>query len=96
MPNSSQEKSRPTGEIAAGQAYIGFSRLSDAQIFHDWLKQANIATELAPKQLKIGRRMQPDSPSVETIELDTANVLFEPSLIGEIVAVLKNQCPVRG
>ena len=93
LARSCQE--RPPGTDYVGRAYISFPRHSDAAHFHGWLTKAGIPSTLAEKKVKISRRSKPDAPPDEIVELDSGNVLFDPTDPVRIVEVLRGHLPVR-
>jgi hypothetical protein len=88
-------QSRPAGDKFAGMAYVGFFRCTDAECFHDWLVAAGIQSTLKEVKGSIARTAGPDGRTEEIIEYTNANVLFAPSCIDQISALVRQKTPIR-
>lgn len=80
---------RPPGSSNAGKAYLGFPRMRDARFFYQRLSEAEIPATFAEKKLEIANKPNPDASALETFELDSANVLFDPNDIERIVNLFR-------
>ena len=85
---------RPAGHKYPGMAYLGFPRPEDAEFLQKRCEEASIYCVVEPKKLKLGHQPKQAGES-ETIEFDSANVLFMPDDIDRITEALRSVEPVR-
>jgi hypothetical protein len=86
---------RPPGTTFEGQAYIGFFRHSDAESFHQCLSNVGIASTLQDAEGSIAKLDDAGNPMGEAVKYTNANVVFDPSMIAHITAMLGQTQPLR-